>query len=69
MAQLITSQLFIFLYIHVGGTFRVYVAIVASRKLTENVVRNGVHRYKMLYFLGTLQEPTANTVKKDFVGL
>ena len=38
-------------------------AILASRKMTENAVRNGVHRYEMLYVLGTLQEPTANTVK------
>ena len=51
------------IYIYVGGTFRVYVAILASGKITENVVRNGVHKYKMLYFLGTLQEPTVNTVK------
>ena len=50
-------------YIYVGGTFRVYVAILASAKITENVVRNGVHRYKMLHFLGTLQEPTVNTVE------
>ena len=45
-------------------------SILASGKITENVERNGVHRYKMLYFLGTLQEPSVNTVKnKDFVGL
>ena len=46
-----------------GGTFRVYVAILVSGKITENVVRNGVHRYEMLYFLGTLQEPTVDIVK------
>ena len=45
-------------------------AILASGKITENVVRNGVHRYEMLYFLGTLQEATVNTEKnKDFEGL
>ena len=40
-------------------------AILASGKITENVERNGVHRYEMLYFLGTLQEPTVNSVKKQ----
>ena len=38
-------------------------AILASGKMTENAVRNEVHRYEMLYFLGTLQEPTGHTVK------
>ena len=52
-----------YIKIYVDGTFRVYVAFLASGKITENVVQNGVHRYKMLYFPGILQEPTVNTVK------
>ena len=59
----IYMYIYIHIYIYVGGTFRVYVAILASRKMTTNIVRNGVHRYEMLYFLGTLQEPTVDTVK------
>ena len=66
VAKLLTLQhiyKYIYIYIYVGGTFRVNVAILASGKITENVVRNGVHRYEMLYFLRTLQEPTVKTVK------
>ena len=48
---------------YVVGTFRYNVAILASGKIAENVLRNGVHRYEMLDLPGLSHQPTVNTAK------
>ena len=66
MALLTHTHTYIYIYMWVvpaGSMWQFWL----PEKITENVVRNGVHRYKMLYFLGTLQEPTVNTVKTRFL--
>ena len=36
-------------------------------KSQKNVVRNGVHRYEMLYLPGISQEPTVSTAKTSIL--